>query len=336
MTFVSIIVNCYNQGCYLEKSVKSVLEQTFTDLECLIVDDGSQDNTREVAEELIKLDSRVKYYYKENAGLPAARNFGIQQSKGEWIQCLDADDWIHPDKTRFQLEHLNGSEDQDLFFYCNYERIIFDQNDQIIESQPNIVGQLNREDFIQRLLIADFLVESAHPALQQAMLMKRSIFEKYQFPEEMKALGDRYFAIDILKGGVQPVYTPIVGAFYTKHQKNRTNSWDYMKNYYLKFYEKIQTEHLDLIKSPLITLELLLNEAIRDQNQEDFNRLITLIPFPAEIKLDLFTLTITQPSMLKLLYKLRTLIPSFILYEKYRGQRSKRLISLLKLIFPER
>ena len=199
---VSIIVNCYNQAHYLERSVKSVLAQTLTDLECLIVDDGSTDNTRQVAENLMALDSRVRYCYKENGGLPAARNFGVQQAKGEWIQCLDADDWIHEDKTRFQLEHLKGWENQEIVFYCDYERVFIDADEKIVERQPNLIGNLNSEELIQRLLIPDFLAGSPHPALQQCMLMKRSIFEKCHFPEEMKALGDRYFGIDILVNGV--------------------------------------------------------------------------------------------------------------------------------------
>jgi hypothetical protein len=161
--------------------------------------------------------------------------------------------------------------------------------------------------------------------------MDRSIFEKYQFPEELKALGDRYFAVDILKGGVQFIYTPMIGAFYTKHQSNRTNSWKYMKNYYMMFYEKVKAEHSDLDQSNSMGLEFLLTEAIRDQNQDDFNRLISLIDFPVKVKFDAQEITIHQLSMLKFLYRLRTLIPSFILYEKYRGPRSKKLLALFSL-----
>ena len=122
---VSIIVTCFNQERYLEKSVKSVLSQTFTDLECLIVDDGSSDRTREVAEHLMTIDSRVKYFHKENGGVSSARNFGFRQAQGEWIQFLDADDWIDKNKTSFQLSHLNGLDGKNTVFYCDYERVFF-------------------------------------------------------------------------------------------------------------------------------------------------------------------------------------------------------------------
>ena len=103
---VSIVVNCYNQAHCLERAVHSVLQQTFTDLECLIVDDGSRDATPALAARLCQQDSRVQYHPKPNGGLPAARNYGVKQAQGEWIQCLDADDWIAPEKTEFQLNWL--------------------------------------------------------------------------------------------------------------------------------------------------------------------------------------------------------------------------------------
>ncbi|MBA3921646.1 MAG: glycosyltransferase family 2 protein, partial [Nostocaceae cyanobacterium] len=131
--FVSVIVNCFNQGHYLERSVKSVLSQTFTDLECLIVDDGSTDNTRQVAENLINQDPRVHYFFKQNSGLPSSRNFGMQQAQGEWIQYLDADDWIHQDKIRFQLEYLPLAPALDIVLYADYERVFIGANEEILE-----------------------------------------------------------------------------------------------------------------------------------------------------------------------------------------------------------
>lgn len=327
---VSIIINCYNQSHYLERSVKSVLAQTFTDLECLIVDDNSTDDTRRVAESLMALDSRVKYYYKTNGGLPAARNFGVKKAQGEWIQCLDADDWIHADKTRFQLEHLKGGENQAIVFYCDYERVFIDANEQIIDRQENIIGPLNREQLIQRLLIPDFLANSPHPALQQCMLMNRRIFQESQFPEEMKALGDRYFAIDILMKGVTFVYTPMVGTFYTKHQGNRTNSWKYMQNYYLLFYEKVYREQPNLRQLCRMGLEFLVNEAIRDRQPENFDRLVKITEVPIALKIWNKRWELSGSTALRIAYGLRSLIPSFLLYEKYQGPRSKKILSWLR------
>lgn len=92
---VSIIVPCYNQAHYLKDSLGSVLSQTFLDWECIIVNDGSPDNTAEVARKWCAKDDRFIYLEKQNGGLSSARNAGIKIAKGDFILPLDSDDLIH-------------------------------------------------------------------------------------------------------------------------------------------------------------------------------------------------------------------------------------------------
>ncbi|MCL1466740.1 glycosyltransferase family 2 protein [Argonema galeatum] len=323
---VSIIVTCFNQERYLEKSVKSVLSQTFTDLECLIVDDGSSDRTREVAEHLMTIDSRVKYFYKENGGVSSARNFGFRQAQGEWIQFLDADDWIDQNKTSFQLSNLNGLDGKNTVFYCDYERVFLDKEQNITDRQLNIVGSLTKDQLIQRLLIPDFLADSPFPVLQQCMLMNRSIFSKKMFDESLKALQDRDFPLGLLQAGVNFVYTPIVGAFYTKHQTNRTNKWSYMKGYYILLYETVYSKQKDLLPLCEIGIDFLVQETIREKDKANFERLIKIIDSPVYF-LDK-KVKVNNPAFLKIIYSLRQITPSFILYEKYRGPRSQKILSI--------
>ncbi len=94
---ISIIVPCYNQAQYLDECLESVLEQTFHDWECIIINDGSPDDTAEVSKKWIEKDLRFKYIYQVNAGLSATRNKGIENSIGEFILPLDADDKISKD-----------------------------------------------------------------------------------------------------------------------------------------------------------------------------------------------------------------------------------------------
>lgn len=91
---VSIVVPCYNQAQYLEECLESVINQTYKNWECIIVNDGSPDNTEEVALSICAKDSRITYLKKENGGLSSARNSGIKIAKGEFILPLDADDII--------------------------------------------------------------------------------------------------------------------------------------------------------------------------------------------------------------------------------------------------
>jgi glycosyltransferase involved in cell wall biosynthesis len=89
---VSIIVPCYNQAQYLDEALQSLLDQTYTNWECFIVNDGSPDATEEVARKWEAADSRFIYLFKENGGVSSARNLGIATAKSEFILTLDADD----------------------------------------------------------------------------------------------------------------------------------------------------------------------------------------------------------------------------------------------------
>ena len=92
---ISIIVPVYKVEKYLEKCVKSILKQTYTNLEIILVDDGSPDNSGKMCDELAKVDDRIKVYHKKNGGLSDARNYGVERANGEYIGFVDSDDYIH-------------------------------------------------------------------------------------------------------------------------------------------------------------------------------------------------------------------------------------------------
>ncbi|HFU5892253.1 TPA: glycosyltransferase family 2 protein, partial [Enterococcus faecium] len=92
MCEISIIVPIYNVEQYLRKCVDSILAQTFTDFEVILVDDGSPDNSGAICDEYAKLDSRVRVIHKENGGLSDARNAGIEIAKGKYLGFVDSDD----------------------------------------------------------------------------------------------------------------------------------------------------------------------------------------------------------------------------------------------------
>lgn len=102
---LSITICSYNRAQYIGKAIKSVLDQTFSDFEIIIIDDCSEDNTEEIVRKLIRNDSRIKYYKNEqNLGISKSRNKGIYLSNGEYIAMLDSDDyWIDKDKLQKQI-----------------------------------------------------------------------------------------------------------------------------------------------------------------------------------------------------------------------------------------
>jgi glycosyltransferase involved in cell wall biosynthesis len=94
MSYFSIIIPLYNKEKFIQKTLKSVLSQTFTDFEIIIVNDGSTDKSEEKV--LQNKEARIRYYYKENGGVSSARNFGIEKANSEYLAFIDADDYWYP------------------------------------------------------------------------------------------------------------------------------------------------------------------------------------------------------------------------------------------------
>ena len=98
-TLVSIVIPCYNQAHFLKEAIESVLSQTYKNAEVIVVDDGSTDNTQLVCNSY----NNIKYVRVERVGLSAARNIGVQFSKGDFIIFLDADDYLYPGAVEINL-----------------------------------------------------------------------------------------------------------------------------------------------------------------------------------------------------------------------------------------
>ncbi|MBR4049433.1 MAG: glycosyltransferase family 2 protein [Clostridia bacterium] len=96
MPEISVIVPAYNVEKYLHACLDSILAQTFTDFELILIDDGSPDSSGKICDEYAEMDSRIRVFHQENQGQAAARNFGVSQAKAEWIHFVDSDDIIHP------------------------------------------------------------------------------------------------------------------------------------------------------------------------------------------------------------------------------------------------
>ena len=123
MATISVIVTIYNTEKYLNRCVESILNQTFSDFELILVDDGSQDNCGKICDDYAKRDNRVNVIHKQNGGLSEARNYGIEwalkNSDSEWITFIDSDDWVHP---KYHELLLNAAVDKNTdISICNYK-----------------------------------------------------------------------------------------------------------------------------------------------------------------------------------------------------------------------
>jgi glycosyltransferase involved in cell wall biosynthesis len=114
---ISIIIPCYNQAQYMNESLMSVFEQSYLNWECIIVNDGSSDDTEKEGLKWQKKDSRFVYFKKDNGGLCSARNYGIERAKGKYILPLDCDDKIAKDYIKLGLQKFE-TDDKIGVVYC--------------------------------------------------------------------------------------------------------------------------------------------------------------------------------------------------------------------------
>lgn len=105
---ISIIVPVYNISKYLPRCIDSILGQTFTDFELLLIDDGSKDNSGKICDEYAVKDSRVRVFHKKNGGVSSARNLGLENAKGDYVMFVDSDDYMLPTMCELMLQTIEN------------------------------------------------------------------------------------------------------------------------------------------------------------------------------------------------------------------------------------
>ena len=110
MPAISIIVPVYNAEKYIHRCLDSLLAQTFTDFEVLLIDDGSPDNSGKICDDYAHFDSRVQVFHKENEGVSSARNLGLDNAEGKWLMFVDADDWLDEGTLQLCLNNVGDAD----------------------------------------------------------------------------------------------------------------------------------------------------------------------------------------------------------------------------------
>ena len=129
---VSVLLPVYNGGSFVQTTIDSILKQSFVNFELIILNDGSTDSTKEILDNLT--DRRVKVVHKNNEGLGATLNKGLQMARGEYIARIDADDLAHPDRLRMQVEFLQ--ENPDISVVGTATKVIYPDGDEEVRRRP--------------------------------------------------------------------------------------------------------------------------------------------------------------------------------------------------------
>ena len=189
MPLISVIVPVYKVELYLSRCIDSILVQTFTDFELVLVDDGSPDNCGKICDEYAQKDKRINIIHKENGGLSSARNAGIDwvlsNSDSQWLTFIDSDDWVHPQYLEFLLSGATSTNTD--ICVCEYTETA---NFSVFENLNNA----NTQKLSPEELFVNYYVTAT---VAWCKLYKKSCFENIRYPVG-KLHEDEYTSYKIL------------------------------------------------------------------------------------------------------------------------------------------
>ena len=209
---VSIVVPCYNYADFLEETLEDLLLQEYENWECLVVNDGSSDNTEVVAKRFCERDKRYRYFFQPNQGLSSARNHGIRECRGEYLQFLDSDDFIKPSKLLMQVEKMEQQKEvgivygNSLFFFGSDRSKFFRTR----TGQPSTYSDNLRTSGTGKTVLKQLLKDNLMEV--SCCLMRKFVIQKVgYFDERFKSYEDWQYWIRCATAGIIFQYFPDPG-----------------------------------------------------------------------------------------------------------------------------
>lgn len=153
MEKVSVIVPVFNEERYLPRCLDCISAQSYSNLEIILIDDGSTDTSSRICDDFAAVDSRARVIHQDNRGVFAARNRGIEESTGQYLIIPDADDYFHKDYIRLLYEAINADGEKYQLAICDYKST-FDNNEDIVSDSTPLVEEMTRADLLDK--VSDF------------------------------------------------------------------------------------------------------------------------------------------------------------------------------------
>lgn len=225
-SLISIIVPVYNTENYLEKCLYSLVNQTYKNIEIIIIDDGSTDNSMNIIQKFVLADNRVKVISQKNQGLSGARNTGMNNANGDYIMFIDSDDWIEIDTCE---KAINASEkyNADVVFWSYIKEFSNSQKDNYLFDKTEIIWSEKNINQLSRRMVGLVGDELANPqsidnlVTAWGKLYKKSVIGDVRFTDT-KIIGteDALFNIEVFLGINSAVYIPDLLSHYRKDNES--------------------------------------------------------------------------------------------------------------------
>lgn len=202
---VSVVVPIYNMEKYLGRCVDSILAQSYSNIEVILVNDGSKDSSAEICDRYAEKDSRIKVLHKTNGGLSSARNAGIDVASGDYIGFVDSDDFVSPDMYKLLVERLENSG-------CEIANVMYVRADEEGNTTPSKVPH-NTDKEISALQFTRELMLHTGDVSVCTKLFRAEIFNDLRFPEG-KLNEDLLFMLDVFCKVNKVAYVAHIGYYY--------------------------------------------------------------------------------------------------------------------------
>lgn len=211
---VSVIIPVYNAQDYLVRCVDSILNQSYKNMEIILVDDGSMDSSPIICDELAKKDDRITVLHQSNGGVSLARNAGIDIAKGDFIAFVDSDDWVQPDMIEVMISRFSDGVD---IVRCAYRKYFDGNNTVDVTDGKEMI--LNSQDYLNVMFSDEALNSNCW-----CKMYRKSVIGGIRFPVSYKVGEDNYFNYQVVKNANKIcVCSKIVYNYYI-NQESATNS----------------------------------------------------------------------------------------------------------------
>lgn len=222
MAELSVIIPIYNVESYLKNCLESVINQTFGDLEIILIDDGSPDHCGEICDEYAKRDSRIRVLHKQNEGLPSARNDGINMATGKWIAFVDSDDWLELDIYEKAIEAGNKYDVDILLF--NYFRNIGDKEFRVSFFEKSfLIKDKNLIRNMQSSVLCHLLSPMKERGLEfpwNRIIKRKFIEENSLYFTKTRAYEDTIYALNCFQNAEKIAFIADDGYHYRLNEKS--------------------------------------------------------------------------------------------------------------------
>ena len=222
---VSIIVPAYNVEKYIKKCINSLINQTYKNIEIILVDDGSTDGTGKICDLFSKKDKRIKVIHKENGGLSDARNCGIDIATGNYILLVDSDDYVDLEIVEFLYNNLK--ENNADISTCLPKKFKENDNDSLKDDKKNTNAILKKEDALENLFYLKNLTVSAWGKLYKKELFKNIRYPKGKLYEDLPTTYRLFAKSNIISTNSKKMYYYLIrkgSIMNSKFNKKRMDS----------------------------------------------------------------------------------------------------------------